>query len=348
MNTKYLFAILLISVLVLGCTSQETKTTDSSKQTPAPAVVEKEPIQPQTPAIKPVVAVDTMLIADTENQRVIEINKNTNEITWQYGCDQIYPSTSRCFSGTKDNQLYQPTSAVYDGSLILIADKANNRVIKVDRDKTVKWNFSDVREPTYVALSSDKDVLITDSVNNRVLKVDDEANVVWEYGCARRTAADKCAPGKGDNELNVPNSAVELKNGNVLIADKGNNRIIEVSEDKHVIMEYKIGLSFPSSAIEAGNNYVIANTNGNKVVVISQSKEIVKEFSGYNHPTYAAATDKGYLIVDSYNNKVIEIDNDGNIIWHYGDCAEFEGVLDKECNYGVNDSQLFKPSAASG
>ena len=343
MKLTYLIAILFVSILVLGCSAKET-----TVQT-AP-VVDNHPAA-TTPAVQPSATItqtpvsQKILVADTENQRVIELDKNTKEITWQYGCDKIY-SSGRCGSGLESDQLYQPASAVYDGADVLIADKANDRVIKVSKDKDIVWSYTELNDPTFAVSTSGGGVLITDSINNRVLEVDASGTTVWSYGCARMTNAQKCAPGTDNNELNVPNMAIELSNGNILIADKGNNRIIEVSQDKQIVFEHKSGLNFPSSAVKTDSGYLIANTNSNSVILVDSTSTVAKEFSALNHPIYAEANSNKFLITDSFSNRIIETDADGSVLWYYGDCGETDGQPDTNCQLGVDAGQLFKPSTA--
>lgn len=46
--------------------------------------------------------------------------------------------------------------------------------------------------------------------------------IVWQYGTTGTL-------GTGDNGLNFPFSAIELKNGNILICDRYNHRVLEVT-----------------------------------------------------------------------------------------------------------------------
>lgn len=346
MKLTYLIAILFVSILILGCSAKETQ--PIKEQVTAPTTAQPS-VPASTPVTTPPAAASTagkVLIADTENQRVIEIDKNTKEITWQYGCSKLY-SSGRCDTGTGADQLKQPTSAFYDGSYILISDMGNDRVIKVNRDKTTMWSYSsDLNQPTFAVTMKNENVLITDSVSNRVSEVNHLGEIVWQYGCARLTNTQKCAAGKNMNELNVPNAAIELSNGNILISDKGNNRIIEVTKDKETVFEYKSGLTYPGFAETYNSGYVIANTNANKIVFVDNQGVSTNEFKFVSHPLYVEFNSDKALITDSFNNRILETDSDGNILWYYGDCTETDGQPDAPCTIGAGAHQLFKPSTA--
>ena len=65
-------------------------------------------------------------------------------------------------------------------------------------------------------------LLITDLANSRVIEVDPIThNVIWQYG---QTGV----YGTGTNQLSNPYEAAILRNGNILIADGSNSRVIEV------------------------------------------------------------------------------------------------------------------------
>jgi len=77
-------------------------------------------------------------------------------------------------------------------------------------------------------------VLVADSENDRVVEYDvDNGTKVWEYG--------------GSDLLLWPRDADRLPNGNTLIVDTFNNRVIEVNPDGDVVWEYG-GLAMPYSA----------------------------------------------------------------------------------------------------
>ncbi|MDD5182385.1 MAG: NHL repeat-containing protein [Candidatus Nanoarchaeia archaeon] len=348
MELKYIIATIFVIILVLGCSAKETQPNleaAEEAQTTQPATETRVEITPSQPAAT--VAGSLVLIADTENQRVIEINKDTKAVTWQYGCTDIYVS-GRCTYGASSNQLYLPTSAVYDDGNVLIADKGNDRVIELSKGKEIVWTYSkDLDTPTFAYPMSNGNVLITDSVNNRVIEVTTSGEVVWTYGCFRMSNTDKCVAGKEVNELNVPNSAVELENGNILIADKGNNRVIEVTKNWETVFEYKNGLVSPMFASKSGSGYLIVNTNNNKVVTVDAQGAETNTLSGFNRPAYAEEENSKFLVADTTNNRIVETDAAGNIVWYYGDCTENDaGVPNAPCKLGAEAGQLFKPSSA--
>ena len=82
--------------------------------------------------------------------------------------------------------------------------------------------------------------------------------------------------------MSYPEYAQRLNNGNTLIVDTRNARIIEVSQDKKIHWSY----------------------DGGSFKLMS--------------PTYAKRLDDGNtMIIHSNNKQVVEVDSDGKILWKY-------------------------------
>lgn len=95
------------------------------------------------------------------------------------------------------------------------------------------------------------------------------------------------APGKNPNQLMYPEKAIRLSNGNTLICDTRNNRIIEVSPSNQIVWEffnYKIGsstrqLSGPSDIYRLDNGHTVIIHNSNKnIIEINKNSEFVWQY----------------------------------------------------------------------
>ena len=96
--------------------------------------------------------------------------------------------------------------------------------------------------------------------------------IIWQYGTSG-------ASGSGNNQLNSLRSAFPLANGNVLIADIYNHRVIEVDRDRQVIWQYGT-----SGASGSGNNQLY-------------------------HPATAFPLANGNVLIADYSNhRVVEVD----------------------------------------
>lgn len=138
--------------------------------------------------------------------------------------------------------------------------------------------------------------LITDMLNQRVIEVNSKTKaIVWQYGTTG-------VAGSGANQLNNPYSAIRLANGDTLIADCLNNRIIEVTPAGVIVWTVtgtSLGLGsqliWPTSVQMTDENTVVcgASTNYPHVLEIAYpAGTLVRDWStncvpALSFPTYA-------------------------------------------------------------
>lgn len=153
------------------------------------------------------------------------------------------------------------------------------------------------------------------------------------------------------SEVNsVAKDTTALGGYNVLIADRGNNRIIEVTPDKQIVWEYKFDL--PRPGLGADDAFF---TDGGKTVIVNleeyhliemidyASKQVIWSYGTagkagsaaglLNTPDDAYKLPGGNVIVaDIKNCRIIEITPDKNIAHQYGrtgKCGNTDGLLNK-------------------
>jgi len=234
---------------------------------------------------------------------------------------------------------------------VLIADQFNNRVIEVDADHNIVWQFGDgssVAGPTSVVGTNDAervgeltliagtgtppgaDPSCTDPngcPDNRVMLVNEEGEIVWQYGQAGVT-------GSGPNQLNTPVQNTYLPNHHILITDQGNERVIEVTKERKIVWQYGttgvIGAGFnqlnnPNSAELLKNGHIlIADENNNRVIEVTRDHRIVWQYGDPNDTTilngaaFASRLPNGNtLITDSGNNRILEVTEDKVVVFQY-------------------------------
>jgi hypothetical protein len=127
--------------------------------------------------------------------------------------------------------------------------------------------------------------------------------------------------GTGRNQLRSPSSALLLDNRNILIADAGNDRVIEVSRRHSTVWRYGDSISGGSlngpsfaSRLEDGNT-LITDSGNNRILEIDPSGRTVMEFFTSKRsgsvadplPTRAVRLDNGNtLISDQFNHQVTD------------------------------------------
>lgn len=164
------------------------------------------------------------MIADTANNRVIELDTGNKKV-WEFKKGLNAPRWAERL----------------DNGNTLIADTGNHRVIEVNQSGDIVFGIGDGSEgvlasPTHVTfLKKTGTYLVTDAGNNRVMEVDKQLQMVWMAGGARKV------DDGGVGNLNNPNSATRLPGGNTLIADTGNDRVIEVDPKLGVVWKMPVG-----------------------------------------------------------------------------------------------------------
>lgn len=248
---------------------------------------------------------------------------------------------------------------------VLIADQFNNRVIEVDRHGDVVWQFGlgpndfspasiigtndaqRVGEMTLMAGTGtppgqfEVPACPNGCPDNRVLLVDRFGNIVWQYGQFGVT-------GSGPNELNVPVQNTWLPNGNVLITDQSNERIIEVKPTPpmggDIVWQYGMTgvtgngpnqLNNPNCAELLENGHVlICDENNNRAIEVKPTPPlgggIVWQYGSgdpnINHPVsglaFASRLKNGHtLLTDSNHSRIVEIDQNKSLVWEYFTCT---------------------------
>ena len=224
----------------------------------------------------------------------------------------------------------------------LISDQYNNRVLEVGPDGGIVWVFgngSATPGPNSVVGPNDSERLPNGQTliagtgvpggsadtacdagagcaDNRILIIGTDGGIAWQYGAST---------------LNTPVAAVMIPNGDILITDQANNRIVEVNPaDSGVAWTYGPdagagSLNAPNSAqrLPSGNT-VIADENNGRVIEVAADGGLVWNYStvpdagALSEVAFASRLSNGNtLISDSGNNRIVEVDAAGKLVWAY-------------------------------
>lgn len=116
-----------------------------------------------------------------------------------------------------------------------------------------------------------------------------------------------------------------LANGNVLVANGGG--VDEVTFNGGVVWSYKpllFGrLNHAQGAFRAASgNTFIADTDNNRVIEVSTSQQIQRAVKfDFRQPMSVERLETSHttLVADTGNNRVLEIDDNGRVVWGFGD-----------------------------
>ncbi len=234
-----------------------------------------------------------LLIADTGFDRVIEIDYPNKNIIWEWKPEKI--------NWTKVNSLWD-SSHYYNGPPSFDWTHLND----VDFKQYSTWN---------ACLISIRNFDMIVEVNYTAEKLgpsNNPDNIVWYYGEYQNHSV-----------LQRQHNPDYLSNGNIIIADSENNRILEVNyTTKEVEWVYQGGLDWPRDADELPNgNILITDSLNSRVFIIEkESKNIVWQFIGdLVNPYEADLLENGNVLIgNGIGGVVYEINAVGNIVWKYG------------------------------
>lgn len=287
-----------------------------------------------------------LVVVDQYNNRIVELDPLTHTIVWQYEVS-ISKTTTNWLVGPRDAERYKGKTLIVAGDLPAgvssnyPAGNIASRVFEVDKKGKIKWEYGqtsltsegehDLSNPAMAVYAPHKCVLIADQGNHRVIHVGQQGKkkveIKWQYGTTG-------VSGVGSNQLDSPASVQRLGNGNYLIADTGNNRVIEVTRKKSEIV-WQYGnpadtniLNGPTYACHLKGDRVLITDSGNDRILVVDSTGsnvftyVTSALPGsveHPYPTHALPLKSGnFLITDQFNHQIIEVNPLGVVVNSHG------------------------------
>lgn len=227
------------------------------------------------------------------DNRVLLVNKR-GQIIWQYGQfgqsgtgfnllntpvqNTFVPNCNKC--GKCKKVQHNSCGAPFDGT-ILITDQGNQRIIRVNADKLILWQFptnppnlSQLNTPNSAEQLENGFILIADEGNNRAIEVNPQNNQIVKIFTAGGSISG-CA------------FASRLENGNTLLTDSGNSRIVEVNSSDQIVWQYLTNQEFnsipnplPTRGLRLKNgDTIISDQFNNRVIRVNQTS-VIKDYYG--------------------------------------------------------------------
>jgi hypothetical protein len=235
--------------------------------------------------------------------------------------------------------------AALGGYNVLIADRGNNRLVVVNAAREIVWeyDFPGLRPgggADDAFFANGGKTVIVNLEHGHVIQLIDYATktVTWQYGELGR-------PGGGDGHLNYPDDAYVLPNGDIMVADIRNCRIIEIAPDKHIVRQAGVtgrcGFTWPYLASPNGDtplpdgHVLISTINDHMLTELNELwQPVFRMRLPLHYPSDPQLTKAGNFLVADYSRpgRIIEIDRGGNVVWDYR---------------GEGDSWLARPSLAA-
>lgn len=217
--------------------------------------------------------VDPIVPGGAVDNRVILVDPS-GRIIWQYGQ----------FGQTGDgfDLLNVPVQNTWlPNTDVLITDQGNNRIIEVNLQKQIVWQFPPVGDtkmsdqlnsPNSAELLENGHILISDENDNRAIEVTRNYKIVQTF-----TAS---------HTLGAVAFASRLPNGDTLLTDAGNSRAVEVNDKDKVVWQYftdldpfSIAAPAPTRAVRLENgDTLISDQFNNRVIEVTMAKQIVADY----------------------------------------------------------------------
>ncbi len=155
----------------------------------------------------------------------------------------------------------------------------------------------DVRlnNPSGLTVAGDK-VYICDTGNNRIVVLGTDENL----GLVLLDEFDSIKGAPDNNELSGPTDVAVSEDGNIFIADKGNNRIVKVDPDLHYLMEFTLPVDSALSAdtIFLPNKVVVDTAERVYCICDGVNKGLLKYEPDGTFAGFVGATKAAYNLID--------------------------------------------------
>ncbi|HXK34091.1 MAG TPA: SMP-30/gluconolactonase/LRE family protein, partial [Dehalococcoidia bacterium] len=239
--------------------------------------------------------------------------------------------------GSARGQLNAPSDVAFDSQgNIYVADTDNNRIQKYSPEgelQAVAGGFGQVdvtlRQPWSMVVTSDGTVFVADTWNHRIVKLNSDLQVEDEWGAGAQTA-----PGDDPFGLFGPREIALTAGGTLLVADTGNSRIIEYSQDGEALRQFggpnssdqPVKLSEPVGIVTGPQGEIyIADFWNKRILVLDDDLSTIREIAVpswgsqavTDRPYMALLTDGRLLATDPANGKVLVFDAQGQQVAAY-------------------------------
>jgi outer membrane protein assembly factor BamB len=217
---------------------------------------------------------------------------------------------------------------------LLIADRGNGRLLVVTSAGHILWRFpvkgSLPRGQQFEAddafISTDGKTIVANDDNHHVVDRIDIASrrVVWQYG---HYGVPSARPGY----LDGPDDSYPLANGNVIVADIRNCRVIEIDHAKRIVRQWgRTGVCADQAPRTYGSpngdtplpdgGLLVTEIRGSRVVRLSATGRVIFDIHvPVAYPSDAHLDRNGNVVVADYSTigAVVAVTPAGRLLWRY-------------------------------
>jgi len=176
-----------------------------------------------------------LLIADMEYERIFKVNPETDERTYIWNASDYYSDVPEDPTRTDWLHINDIDRLSEDRYLVSVRNKnqllliENGEVVEVVNEDGSRKTLFKQHNPQWLSPSA---IVVSDSENDRIVELH-KKNGRWQVAWAISVV--------NGVQLDWPRDADRLPNGNTLITDSANNRVVEVTAQGAVVRSYQIG-----------------------------------------------------------------------------------------------------------
>lgn len=188
----------------------------------------------------------------------------TKKLVWKYDCGEN--REVHAIQPIDDDKALMVVNG-YPAKLVMINRK--NGDVMWEKEVPVDWNLSVHGQFRRLRYTAQGTYLLSYLQEAKVVEYDQDLNVIWQY------------------DVDMPWSAIRLKNGNTLITAEREERLIEVTPEKEIVWEFHLNevpepyrLHGSQSACRLSNGNTILCSRGDdgkgpQLIEITKDKEVV-------------------------------------------------------------------------
>ena len=248
---------------------------------------------------------------------------------------------------TPSSGVASPTPSPVPGPIpgyLLIADRGNNRMLLIDSNKRILWEYPSPGRPPSFPFYYDDDAFFADGFRRIISQQEDqqtiqvisfpEGRVVWHYGHVN-------VSGSAHGYLSTPDDAYLLPDGTRTVADVKNCRVLFISPSKRVIRQLGTTgvcghdpprlLTAPNGDTPMPNGAtLVTEINGSWIDAISAAGKVMWAVQApVGYPSDAQYLGDGKILVADYSSPghVLIMTSRGKVLWRYGPSSG-PGALD--------------------
>jgi outer membrane protein assembly factor BamB len=235
----------------------------------------------------------------------------------------------------------------YSGTL-LVADRGNDRLIALDTNRDVTWQYPSAAMPPPPGgfyfpddaffIRGGTGIISNQEDNHTIVEIGyPSGKILWQYGHPGQ-------PGAAPGYLDQPDDAYLLKSGTITVADASNNRILFISPQGQVTGQIGNGADVhdPPTSIAYPNgdtplldgNVLVSEIDGSWIDEYTPAGKLVwtVHIPTVNYPSDPQQVGADLYLMTDYNppaeGRALEFTRDGQVTWIY-DALSGDAMLKK-------------------